>query len=180
MKDKPVIIAAAIIAFSILVLAYVLSRVAVEIASARQESSDLVQWLEKLSSEVPRLADEAGDHAGRSAVKGAVDEAIVEPLGRLAAVAKPSRRPNSKAPGTTEEENAVGLSEADGFPHAPVIHVEFVEPSVSIEISTDLEPSALIPVRSRDKSESLKNSADQPEPSNEARAKASLVERHEN
>ena len=39
MKDKPIIIAAAIIAFSIFALAYVLSRVAAEIAGARQESS---------------------------------------------------------------------------------------------------------------------------------------------
>jgi hypothetical protein len=156
-----------------------LSRVAVEIASARQESSDLVQRLENLSNEVPRLAEEAGDQAGRSAVKGAVDEAVVEPLRRLAAIAKPSHRPKSNAPGTTEEENATGLSEADGFPPAPIIHVEFVEPSVSIEISTDLEPSALIPVRSKDKSESLKNSADQSGPTNKTRANASLVELRE-
>ena len=113
-------------------------------------------------------------------MKGAVDEAVVEPLRRLAALAKPSGRPHSKAPETTEEETTTGLSETDSLPRAPVIHVEFVKPSVAIEISTDLESSTLIPAHSKDKSESLNNLADRPEPSDKAPVNASLVKPRKN
>ena len=179
MKNKHLIIAASIVAAGLVVLALALNRVAVQLAGLRQESSELVQRLESLSSEVPRLAQEAGDNAGRSAVKGAVDQAIGEPLRRLGALVKSAPRVALKADGNPKDENTDSPSETNVIPGVPVIHVEFVEPYVSIEISTDLEPSAIIPVRSTDQKGIVTSSTDQPEASTRSSASVALPESRE-
>lgn len=173
MKSKHIIISAAIVSISILVLAYSLGRVAVEVAGARKESSVLVDRLEKLSSEVPKMAEEAGDQAGRSAVNGALDEAVGEPLRWLSEITKASFQTDSKVQEAERPANDTESGEAIRLPRAPIFHVEFVEPSVTIEITTDVDPSAIMRLRTNGDSGKHGNPAIQPESSDDAEPETS-------
>lgn len=156
MNNRTLLIAASIIGGSLLILSYALLRLTVELAVTRQESGDLVQRIETLSGDVPRIAEIAGDQAGRSAVRGAVDQAVVQPFRQLAELAgnpnriaqadttaAPDTGYSNSAPANTRSQNSGDTTIS--IPPLPNIYIEFDQPQVYIEIAPQLDASTNTP-----------------------------------
>ena len=140
MTNKTLLLSVSILAVSLLILSYALLRLTVELAATREESEDLVQRIETISYEVPRIAEVAGDQAARSAVKGAVDEVVATPLRSLMAMAQ---NPDTILPLPAEESATDGqTSTTIQIPPLPSIYVEFHKPKVYIEMSPTLDASS--------------------------------------
>jgi hypothetical protein len=127
MKDKTVIIAAVIIAVSIIYLGRSFRQLTGELAAFREENPDLVGRLERLSADLPEIADEAGQQAGQGAVRGVLEEAVERPLVRL-------------------KERVKQAAGGEGFalPEGPLVRLEVVKPEVSVEVFADFTAEPML------------------------------------
>ena len=78
-----VVLGAVIIAIALVYHGRQLAEVSRRLGAMEQRTSGLDSRLEKFSSELPTLVEQAGNNAGRQAVHGMVDEVVQMPLNWL-------------------------------------------------------------------------------------------------
>ena len=135
-----IVLGALIIAVALVYHGRQLAEVSRRLEAIDQRTTGLDNRLDKFSSELPALVEQAGHNAGRQAVHGMVEEAIQMPLNWL-------RR--DPTPGGTNRLTPAGSAPISGGlaldPGAPWVEFEIRQPVVKIEILPNLKEVPAVP-----------------------------------
>ncbi len=134
------ILGALIIAAALVYHGRQLSEVSRRLEALEQRTSELDGRLDKFSSDLPALVGQAGNHAGREAVHGIVDEVIQLPLEWLRPKAATGAT-NAHAPSVSPPSS----SGAAGDEGAPWVRFDIREPVIKIEILPNLKEVPAVP-----------------------------------
>lgn len=117
-----------------------LAAVSHRLEAMEQRTTDLNRRLEKFSADLPAVAAQAGNNAGRQAVQGAVDELVQIPMNML------KRKPTVGGSNATSHA-VVPIPFADSLtnPGGSWIRFDIREPVVNIEILPNLKEIPAIP-----------------------------------
>ena len=134
------VLSALIIAAALVYHARQLAEVSRRLQAVEQRTSGLDGRLEKFSSELPTVVEQAGNNAGRQAVHGMIEEAVQMPLSWLRRTAAPA--------GTNGLKQALPALPSAGpatDQGTPWVRFDIREPVIKIEILPNLKEVPAVP-----------------------------------
>lgn len=144
MMQKSIAIAAVlgalIIAAALVYHGRQLAEVSRRLQAMEQRTTGLDSRLEKFSSELPTLVEQAGNNAGREAVHGMVDEVVQMPLKWLRP--RPATGATNAITPTVSSPRSSGATADEG---APWVRFDIRDPVIKIEILPNLKEVPAIP-----------------------------------
>jgi hypothetical protein len=124
-----ILLASIVVAGSLILLSRELGVVSEEIKQLREQNASLDSRLKQLNEELPGMIEQAGGNAGREAVRGIFDEALGKPARQLRNLME------SVTSGVLSSTGSSGFATGAG---GPMFHLEISQPSVNIELHTDI------------------------------------------
>ena len=135
-----VVLGAAIIAVALVYHGRQLAEVSRRLEAMEQRTTGLDSRLEKFSTELPGLVEQAGNNAGRQAVHGMVDEVVQMPLNWLRPTLAPARSNIVKQSASIPHTNGPVIELG-----APWVRFDIRNPVIKIEILPNLKTVPAMP-----------------------------------